>query len=296
MLPISRTIGERLFGTVSLYAPVTVTTAESNPARLARAGKDYVSSLWSRREFAWYMAMGNLKARNASTGLGLLWWVLNPLLLGLVYWIVFGLIIKTSRSLDFLLSGMFVFYYSSTSMTGGANSVIGNSKLLANLSFPRMILPITAIVEASVGFLASLVALYVIIGPKGTWPTLGMLWLLPIAFLIQLVFNLGLASLAARIAVPFRDVNNLIPYLIRLWLYLSPIIYGLEFVEKLSAPWDTIYYFNPMVPILAMYRAVLIGSEFTSFDLWASAAWAIAVAVVAISSFVKYEGRIARHV
>lgn len=255
----------------------------------------YLKTLWVRREFAWYMAMGNLRARNASTALGLLWWVLNPLLLGMVYWIVFGLVIKSSRSLDFLLSGMFVFYFTSTSVTGGANSITSNSRLLANLAFPRMILPITAIVEASVGFLASLIALYIFIGPTGVWPSLGMLWVLPIAFSLQLVFNLGLAALAARVAVPFRDVNNLLPYLLRLWLYLSPIIYALEFVEKLSAPWDTIYYFNPMVPFLAMYRSVLIGSELTAFDLWASAAWAFGSAAVAISSFVRYEGRIARY-
>ena len=241
------------------------------------------------------MAMGNLKARNASTTLGLMWWVLNPLLLGMVYWLVFGVIIRTSRDLDFLLSGMFVFYFTSTSLTGGANSIISNGKLLANLSFPRMILPITAIVEGSVGFLASLVALYVIIGPTGTWPKLSMLWLFPIAFSIHVLFNLGLAALAARIAVPFRDVNNVLPYLIRLWLYLSPIIYGLDFVDRLSAPWDTIYYFNPMVPLLAMYRAVLIGSELTAFDIWASVAWAVVLSSAAILSFVRFEGRIARY-
>jgi teichoic acid transport system permease protein len=243
------------------------------------------------------MAMGNLRARNASTVLGLFWWVLNPLLLGMVYWVVFGIIMPISRDISFLLSGMFAFYYTTTSITGGANSVISNSRLLANLSFPRLILPITAIVEASVGFLASLVALYLIIGPTdGVWPGWYTVALLPPAFVIQTTFNLGAATLAARIAVPFRDVNNLIPYLLRLWLYLSPIIYGLDFADNLPDPWNTIYYLNPMVPMLAFYRAALLGSELTSFDVWASIAWALVVAGFAIASFVKYEGRIARYV
>ncbi len=243
------------------------------------------------------MAMGNLRARNATTALGLFWWVLNPLLLGMVYWLVFGVIMPISRDISFLLSGMFLFYYTSTSITGGANSIISNSKLLANLAFPRLILPITAVLEASVGFLASLIALYMIIIPfSGVWPSLHTVLLLPPIFALQTVFNLGAAALAGRIAVPFRDVNNLIPYLLRLWLYLSPIIYGLEIAESLPAPWNTVYLLNPMVPLLAFFRAAVLGYDLTSYDVWASVAWAFGLAIVAVASFVRYEGRIARYV
>ncbi len=272
------------------------TQISTKSRRLATGIRNYLSDLWARREFAWYMALGNLKARNASTSLGLLWWVLNPLLLGMVYWIVFGVIMPVSRDLSFLLSGMFVFYFTGTSITGGANSIISNSRLLANVSFPRLILPITAITEASVGFLASLIALYVIIGPTGGhWPGMYTILILPVAFAIQVVFNLGAGSLAARIAVPFRDVNNLIPYILRLWLYLSPIIYGLEFVDRLSAPWNTIYYLNPMVPMLSVYRSALLGYDLEIYAVVTAAAWAVGIAIVGFASFIKYEGKMARY-
>ena len=97
------------------------------------AASDYVSQVWQRREFAWYLAMGNLKARNASTTLGLLWWVLNPVLLGAVYWFVFGLLFHRGSSnfgtpfLVFLLSGMFPFYFTQSALTGGVNSIVGNA-------------------------------------------------------------------------------------------------------------------------------------------------------------------------
>jgi teichoic acid transport system permease protein len=278
---------------------MTVSTPRSGTIA---AASGYLHQLWERREFAWYLAMGNLKARNASTGLGLFWWVLNPLLLGAVYYIVFGIIVPIGRDLAYLLSGMFVFYYTTTSVTGGANSILSNARLLVNVSFPRLTLPIVAVIEAGVGFWASLVALYVIIGPiqflftgEGIWPSLTTVWLLPIIFVIQTVFNLGLAALAGRIAVPFRDVNNLIPYLLRLWLYLSPIIYGPAFIERLNEPWTTVYQFNPMVPMLGVYRTALLGYPFVPSELLWSAVWAAGLGVAAIAAFVKYEGRMARY-
>jgi teichoic acid transport system permease protein len=192
---------------------------------------------------------------------------------------------------------MFVFYYTTTSLTGGANSIISNSKLIVNLSFPRLIMPIVAVTEAGIGFLASLPALYVIIIPsQGVWPPLRILWLLPIIFVIHTVFNLGLAALAGRVAVPFRDVNNLIPYLSRLWLYLSPILYTTEIYDRLPDPWSSVAKFaNPMVPILGVYRAALLGYEFHPEELIASIVWAVALASIAITAFVKYEGRMARY-
>ena len=119
----------------------SVTTSQTRDLGYrARRLKDYVTDLWSRREFAWYLAIGNLKARNASTALGLFWWVLNPLLLGLVYFLVFGVIFGDSRPDDYiayLLAGMFAFHFTSQSMTGGANSILQNSKLLVNLKRHR---------------------------------------------------------------------------------------------------------------------------------------------------------------
>jgi teichoic acid transport system permease protein len=270
-----------------------------NPPKTStrRAALRYLQGLWSRREFAWYMAMGNLKARNASTTLGLIWWVLNPLLLGAIYWFVFGILLGLSRDLSNLLTGLFVFYFSSTSITGGANSIIANSRLLANLSFPRLIMPVVSVTEAAVGFLVSIPVLYLILGPgQGTWPGIELLWLFPIIFVLHTVFNLGLASLAARLAVPFRDINNLLPYLIRLWMYLSPIIYTAAFVnERAPEPWNSLYNLNPMVPILSVYRTALLGLPLDAAMLAMAVAWAIGLGAISIIMFVKYEGRMAQY-
>ncbi|MGH8916075.1 MAG: ABC transporter permease, partial [Acidimicrobiia bacterium] len=216
----------------------------------ARRLRTYFTDLWNRREFAWFLAMGNLKARNASTALGLFWWVLNPLLLGLVYFFVFGVLFGgSSRPPDYiayLLSGMFVFHFTHQSMTGGANAILQNSKLLANLKFPRLVLLASSLIESAVGFLASLLVFYAI-----SWPAVGIhpsryTFLLLLVFPIQILFNLGLSAMVARLAVPFRDINNLIPYVNRLWLYLSPIIWPLTFLDNASPTLRSLVELNPM--------------------------------------------------
>jgi len=264
--------------------------------------RDYLQDLWGRREFVWYLAMGNLKARNASTALGLLWWVLNPVLLGAVYWFVFGLLFDRDPSdyggpfLIYLLSGMFPFYFTQSSMTGGVNSIVGNTSLLANLHFPRAVLPIAALVEGFVGFLTSIVAFFLIVGPGyGRWPGFSIVWLIP-AVTIHLVFNLGLSMTVARLAVPFRDLNNLVPYLTRMWLYLSPILYGQATINRAPGWARAIAAANPMAPILRMYRYALAGIPADmSNAIIAAGTWAVAVFVLGTIWFISYEGKMARY-
>ena len=271
-------------------------TSTTSPVYYTRRLVLYVAELWRRREFVWFLAMGNFKARNASTALGLFWWVLNPVLLSLVYWVVFGFIFPGTRDIVYLMSGMFVFHFTAQSLTGGANAVLQNSKLLTNLKFPRLILPLANLIEAVLGFVVSLGVLLVAqLIVNGVVPNKRLVLLVAIVPL-QFMFNLGLASVAARLAVPFRDINNFIPYVNRIWMYLSPIIWPLSmlatergeriapFVEK-----------NPLFPMISVYRAALLGEPFDRSMLLRSAVWALVVGLLGVALFVRYEGKIARH-
>lgn len=266
------------------------------PVYYTRRARGYVKELWRRREFVWFLAMGNFKARNASTALGLFWWVLNPLLLSLVYWFIFGFIFPSSRDIIYLMSGMFVFHFTAQSLTGGANAVLQNTKLLTNLKFPRLILPLANLVESLIGFSVSLGVLLVVQAFLRQFiPTIS-LGLLLLALPLQFMFNLGLGSLSARLAVPFRDINNFIPYLTRVWLYLSPIIWPLSMLETERGQGFASYAeLNPMFSLISIYRAALTGAPFDHSMLLRFAIWAVVIGLIGIGLFVRYEGRIARH-
>jgi teichoic acid transport system permease protein len=268
----------------------------------ARRLRTYFTDLWNRREFAWFLAMGNLKARNASTALGLLWWVLNPLLLGLVYFFVFGVLFGGGNRPDdyiaYLLSGMFAFHFTNQSMSGGANAILQNAKLLANLKFPRLVLLISSLIESSVGFLASLAVFYAI-----TWPILGVhpsryTLLMLVVFPLHVLFNLGLSAIVARLAVPFRDINNFIPYINRMWLYLTPIIWPLTLLDSAGPTLTRVVELNPMFHFIGLYRTALIGYPGYPFqldDLLVSLAWALAIFIIGVAGFIRYETRMVRY-
>lgn len=263
---------------------------------------DYLRELWRRREFTLALGLGNLKARNASTSLGLFWWVLNPMLLGAVYFFVFGIIFGGERPDDFLiylLSGMFVFHFTSQSMTGGANSIIQNARLLANLRFPRLLLPISTLIEALVGFVASLgvLAVMVLISQvvlDRQYFTLTLIFL-PAVLALHVVFNLGLGAITARLAVPFRDINNLLPYVNRIWLYVSPVIWPLSFLDNASPTIQRMVTWNPMFDIIGLYRTSLLGYPFDGDQLLGALLWTAAVGVLGVAFFVRYEGHMVRH-
>ena len=265
-----------------------------------RVGKtrEYMQELWRRREFAIALGLGNLKARNASTSLGLFWWVLNPLLLGGVYFLVFGIFFGDRRPegfLTYLLSGMFAFHFTGQAMTGGANSIIQNARLLANLRFPRLILPISTLIEATVGFAFSLGVFVFIAAFSGQANFTGQIALIPLILPVHLLFNLGLSAITARLAVPFRDINNLLPYLNRVWLYMTPIIWPLSFLSNVSDGLESLIRFNPMFSFVGLYRGALLGDPIPADYVYGAVIWAVVVGVVGIAVFVKYEGRMVRY-
>lgn len=260
----------------------------------------YVRDLWARREFAWFLAVSNLKARNATTALGIVWWVLNPLLLSGVYFLVFGIIFSQGRRgnpeyLAYLMSGMFGFRFTSSVITRASSTIVSNSKLMMNMRFPRMLLPMSSVIESAIGFLVSIVAFFVIILPvTNNWPGWKLLYFIPI-FVLQVIFSLGIGSLAARLTVPFRDVSNLMPYLLRVWLYLSPIIWTVELLDDVPAWVTPVMNLNPMFHILNAYRTALVGWAFDPVNLIGSAVFAAIFIVIGSLSFIRFEGKLVNY-
>lgn len=260
----------------------------------------YVAEVWQRRDFAWHLAMGSMRARHNSTALGLVWWLLDPLLLGAVFLLVFGVILKTSRGdpnyIGFLLSGLFAFTYTRQTMTTGAVSITTNSHLICTRRFPRILLPVSAVIESAVAFAVSFIPFYLIAGlTHGDWPGT-YTWILVPALVLQTMFNLGLSLVVAQLVIPIRDIGNLVNYLGRMWLYVSPVIFPLdERLRNAPAVLVAILHFNPMAAMLGLYRGALLGREIEAYHWWGSAAWGVGMLVLGVLTFRRMEPKLARY-
>lgn len=235
----------------------------------------YLRQLWQRRRFAFHMARSELKARHFDSLFGQVWTVLNPLLLASVYYLLLGVILQSDRGspdyLAFLIANLFAFYYTRNSLGVGAGSVVSGGGLIMNTAFPRALLPLSSVFSALLMYLPTLLVYAVIHVAAGQPVTLALAFV-PLIVAIQTVFNYGLALLAAAVTVYFRDFSSFLPYALRIWLYVSPVLYRIDDVPSRLAP---ILMANPLYPILAAWQDILIHGNVPALSLIAGAlTWA----------------------
>jgi ABC-type polysaccharide/polyol phosphate export permease len=251
--------------------------------------KPYVRELWRRRQFAFELARTNLRSQHFNTALGQLWLVVNPLLLTFIYFILVDIIGGGGRGSGFLahlMLGLFAFRLVSISVTEGARSVVGGGRLILNTAFPRTLLPLAAVITSFMRFLPTL-GVYAVMHAVGGLPLgFNLLWTVPIVGLL-LLFASGAAMLVAAVQVYFRDVRNFLPYLLRIWLYASPILYYAHEVPDRFRP---ILDANPLYPTLASLSDVANQGVAPSATLmlWAFA-WAAGLFLFGALFFISRE-------
>lgn len=254
--------------------------------------RPYFKALWQRREFAAEMSRTNIRAANTNTFFGQVWLVLNPLLLAAVYYLLVDIIagggskIGAAERFAHMCGGLFAFYYFSGAMTAGAASVVGGGKLLMNQSFPRMLLPLSAVRTAFFRFLPTLVvylAIHLLMRQPLHWPML-----LAPAFLIMLtVFAAGMGMIFAALQVYFRDTTSFLPYFVRIWLYMSPVLW---FAEQAPAKFKGFIQYNPLYSLIGGWTDLLVRGDIPNAKMWLGAGfWAIAAFVIGSLFFMSRE-------
>jgi teichoic acid transport system permease protein len=223
----------------------------------------YLRSLWHRRAFISEFARSELREQNFGSVFGQLWLVLNPLLLSGVYFLLIYVIGGTSDATRFghLTSTLFLFYLVANSLTGGVKAITSGQRLILNTSFPRIMLPLSAVVVAIFRFLPTLVvaiAIHAILGLPYSWQ---MLWAIPV-LLIAIVMSLGMAILISCINVYFRDISSMLPYLTRSLLYLSPILYEAQKISPSIRKYEIV---NPIFYLLDSWSRVMVHAQSPTF-------------------------------
>jgi ABC-type polysaccharide/polyol phosphate export permease len=277
--------------TSEAVAPPRATAHRPSTLGLVREG---VSELFGRYRLISYLVGADLKRTHADTIFGQLWWILDPLLQMGIYFILVQIIFQ--RNVPdyplFLFAAILPWKWFTTTLGDATNAVTGRQNLLRQVQFPKLILPTASVVAGTISFLIGLLALSLVylfyLERLSLWVVL-----IPVIAFVQFVFTLSLAIVLSAVNAFYRDVQNVLSHALRLWFYVSPILYSLDHIGNKRV--ETILSFNPFSAILASYRNVTWGE--TAPD-WIGLLLVLAASIVlltaAIALFKRVEPAFAR--
>lgn len=255
----------------------------------------YLAEAWNRRSFAFTLARYRLLASLLPNRLGVLWIVLKPLSLAIIYGTIFNFVLagaaRPADFVQFLIVGVFVFEFFTGSLGAGSKAVTGNAKLVQSLGFPRILLPVSVVAEQTIRMVPVVGLLFIlllVLGEPISWS-----WLLLIPILaVMAVFNLGVALIVARLSVQTRDVQQFVPIVNRVLFYASGIIFSVDGALADMPVALTIAHLVPTYEFISISRAVLMESHSAPLIAWIGAPiWAFGVIVFGVLFFWRAEAR-----
>ena len=233
----------------------------------------YLSRIWKYRGFIAYDARARVMSGNRRDRLGSAWMLLNPILNGLTYYLIFGLLLRTGQGIEnfigYLVIGIFLFQYSSRAITNGARSIQQNRSVIQAFSFPRATLPIAINLRELLAQLPVLLAMALLVAllPPAEELTWRCVLIVPVLAL-QTVFNLGVGLLLARLVSRVNDVVHLLSFGLRAWMYGSAVFYSFErFVDHPLLL--QLVQLNPLFLVLDMARDCLLYAQVPAWESWA---------------------------
>ncbi|MDN3249846.1 ABC transporter permease [Streptomyces mutabilis] len=261
---------------------------------------EYVRQLWARRHFITAFATAKLTAQYSQAKLGQVWQVMTPLLNAAVYYFIFGVLMNTSRGVEdfvpFLVTGVFVWTFTQSSIMAGTKAISGNLGLVRALHFPRAALPVSFCLQQLQQLLFSMAALVVILLAFGVPPAPSWVLAVP-ALVLQFLFNAGVSLFMARVGSKIPDAAQLMPFLLRTWMYASGVMFSIDHMtgpdSGLPSWVGTVLQLNPAVVYIDLMRFALIDTFDASHlppHVWALAlGWALVAGIGGFIYFWKAE-------
>jgi lipopolysaccharide transport system permease protein len=274
---------------------VSVTTdfARGAPQVVIEAGRGSLwvglGELWVNRELLYFLTWRDVKLRYKQTALGVLWAVLQPFLMMVVFTLLFGRLAHVpSDGLPypiFAFAGLVPWQFFQNAVSQSGASLIGNAQLVTKVYFPRMAIPGAAVGAALVDFAIASVILFAMMACYGIAPGVGIA-MFP-ALLVLLAILAGAVGMwMAAMNVQYRDIKYVLPFLLQLWMFATPVIYPINFVP---AKWRWVLMLNPLTGIIEGLRSALLGKAFNSWAIAVAAVLTLGAAVYAVWSFRQME-------
>ena len=239
-----------------------------------------LGSVWTYRELLYFLAWRDIKVRYKQTVIGALWAILQPLLTMVIFTVIFGNFAKIPS--DGLPYPLFVYVallpweYFSQAISRSGVSVVNDANLVQKIYFPRLIIPLAAVVTPLVDSLFSFVILLGMMLWFRVTPSWGMM-VLPLFLLMALLTALSVGLWLSALNVKYRDIRYTIPFLIQFWMYASPIAYPVSLIPE---KWRLLYSLNPLAGVVEGFRWALLGIESPDFQLMAVSAAAVLVVLL----------------
>ncbi len=217
--------------------------------------------VWAYRDVLWMLTLRDIKLRYRQTALGVVWVILQPLLAGLLFAVIFGRFAKLPSEgqpyLLFVFAGILGWNLFNGIIQRAGNSLVAESKLITKVYFPRLIIPLAGALSALVDFAVTLALMATLLAIHGTWPGV-WLALLPVVLAVNLALAVGLGLWISALNVRYRDFMYALPFLLQVWMYASPVVYGLSLVPE---RWQGWFILNPMCGVLEGFRQTFLGAS-----------------------------------
>jgi teichoic acid transport system permease protein len=254
----------------------------------------YLRQLWGRRHFVRTLATSKAYARNQGSYLGQLWSLLTPLINAVVYYLIFGGLLDLKGGVDnfpaFLVIGIFLYRFTTSSITAGSRSLLQNTNLLRSLHFPRAVLPASAVLAELATLAPALVVMLAIVLATGERPRWSWLLLAP-AIAVQWLWNTGCAFFMARLGARIPDLTNLLPFALRILMYVSGVFFSVDhYTHKLPHWVGNAMVYQPLGVYLSLARSCLLEQfPMDATMWWAGVGWAVLFVVAGFIVFWRAE-------
>ena len=261
-----------------------------------RSEKNYWKDLWRYRELFYILSWRDLKVRYKQTVIGVVWSILRPLLTMMIFTFVFGNIAKFDppagiKYAVLVFAGLFPWQFFAAGLSEASNSLIGNERLISKVYFPRMIIPAASVITSLVDFLISLGIMFVLLLWYRTVPSINLVFL-PLFIIMAFFASFGVGLWLTALNVKYRDFKHVVPFLVQIGLYLSPVGFTSDKASTLiPEKFRMLYYLNPMAGVIDGFRWCFFGYKTPIYlqGMFLSLAVIIIFLLIGIRTFRKME-------
>lgn len=264
-----------------------ITTINSAPITI----REYWGRFLKYKSLIWIFAWQEIKTQYAQTYFGVFWAVLRPLIILSIFTVLFGFLLNIKTSSPYILfafTGMIAWNFFSQIAATASSAINLRQDLIRKMYFPKIILPLSKILVASVDTLVSFVMLFILIGFL-RFPITWHIILLPVFLFLTACFGLGIAIWMSVFTIRYRDLQQIVMPIISIGIWFTPVFFPTTIIPE---QYHFLLYFNPMAGIIAGFRYALLGEAFPGIHYWLSSLVVVVLTFLAIWSLIRVEDEI----